>query len=218
MPQLEYDDSQYHTGDYKSFSLFVYRSLLSNKAPVLDKLHLNLGPDCPVIDIGIWIDVAVSSHVRELKVDIRSSLEGSVSFPSSLYTSDTLETLVLVNSVLLNVPFSVRLPSLKRMCLKVVDYVDNTFLPSLLSGCPNLEDLYMERHDGDATMDATVVVPSLQRLSMYDINYGTCGRCVIDVPSLKYLDYCSTTFVKLRICPSWSRHVFALIMKLPRSF
>lgn len=186
VPQLQYNDIN-HNGDYKSFSQFVYRSLLSNKAPVLERLHLNLGPHCPAIDIRLWIDVALSHRVRELEIDIHSSKEGSVTLPRSLYTSDTLETLVLGNFIILNVPSSVCLPSLKVLHLKGVDYVDNTSLPNLLSGCTNLEELFVERHLRDETTDATVVVPSLQRLSMIDIYSATCGRYVIDVPSLKHL-------------------------------
>lgn len=186
VPQLEYDDSN-HIGDYKIFSQYVYRSLLSNKAPVLEYLHLNLGMDCPVIDISLWIDIAVSRRVSELKIDIRSCQEVSFSLPSSVYTSETLETLTLVNYVYLDVPVSVSLPSLTSLTLENVDYVDEQTLPRLLSGCPNLEELFVQRHEADETMDATVVVPSLQRLTMLDIFSGTRGRCVIDVPSLKYL-------------------------------
>ncbi|CAB79489.1 putative protein [Arabidopsis thaliana] len=186
--ELEYDDS-YHTGDYKSFSQFVYRSLLSNNAPVIKHLHLNLGPDCPAIDIGLWIGFALTRRLRQLKINIRtSSNDASFSLPSSLYTSDTLETLRLINFVLLDVPSSVCLPSLKVLHLKTVDYEDDASLPSLLFGCPNLEELFVERHDQDLEMDVTFVVPSLRRLSMIDKNYGQCDRYVIDVPSLKYLN------------------------------
>ncbi|ESQ54656.1 hypothetical protein EUTSA_v10027384mg [Eutrema salsugineum] len=189
IPNLEYDDST-HIGDYKSFSQFVYRSLLSNKAPVLESLHLNLGADCPVIDIGLWIDIAVSRRVRELEISISSSVKGSVSvsLPSSLYSSETLETLRLISCVLLDVPVHVRLPALKTLSLRLVDYIDDTALPRLLSGCSRLEGLLVERYDGDTTTDVTVVIPSLQRLTMLDQNSGTAGRFVIDAPCLKYLN------------------------------
>lgn len=188
VPQLQYNDIN-HSGDYKNFSQFVYRSLLSNKASVIEHLHLNLGPECPAIDIGLWIGIALSRRLRELEINIRSSFENvSFSLPSSLYTSDTLETLRVINFVLLVVPSSVCLPSLKVLHLKTVDYEDDASLPNLLSGCPNLEELCLERHDQDSEMDFTVVVPSLRRLSMMDENYVECGRYVIHVPSLKYLN------------------------------
>lgn len=197
VPQLKYDDSSY-IGDYKIFSQYVYRSLLTNKAPVLEYLHLNLGYDCPVIDIRLWIDIAVSRGARELEIGIRSCKEVSFSLPSSVYTSETLESLTLTHYVYLDVPVNVCLPSLTSLSLENVDYVDDTTLPRLLSGCPNLEELFVQRHEGDETMDATVVVPSLQRLTMLDTNSGTCGRCVIDVPSLKYLSITENVSYNLR--------------------
>ncbi|XP_023634867.1 F-box/FBD/LRR-repeat protein At4g26340 isoform X2 [Capsella rubella] len=189
VPQLRYDDTNHNgIGDYTIFSQFVYRSLLSNKAPVLQHLHLNLGARCPAIDIALWIDVAVSRRVRELEVLIRSPWNVSFSLPSSVYTSDTLETLRLIDFVLLNIPSSVRLPSLKVLHLRTIDYVDDASLPSLLSGCPNLEELFVERHEEDLVMGVTVAVPSLQRLSMLDRNDVNGSRYVIDAPSLKCLN------------------------------
>ncbi|CAA7025385.1 unnamed protein product [Microthlaspi erraticum] len=187
VPQLEYDDRN-HIGDYKIFSPYVYRSLISNKAPVLEYLHLKLGRDCPAIDISLWIDIALSRRVRELEIVIRSCHVRFYSLPSSVYTSETLESLTLNNCVLLDVPVRVCLPSLKSLSLKLVDYVGNASLPRLLSGCPNLHVLFVQRYAEDATMDSTVVVPSLQRLTILDTNHATCGRFEIDVPSLKYLN------------------------------
>ncbi|XP_013742308.2 F-box/FBD/LRR-repeat protein At4g26340 [Brassica napus] len=184
--KLSYDDSD-HTGDYKNFSQFVYRSLLSNNAPVLDKLHLKLGPDCPFIDVDLWTNIALTRRVRELEIDLFSK-EESFNLPNSLYTSETLEILTLISCVLVNVPSSVCLPSLKTLKLDRVDYTDNATLPRLLSGCPNLEVLFLERHVGDETTDSIVVAPSLQRLTMLDTHAGTCGRFMVDVPSLKHLE------------------------------
>ncbi|CAN8325996.1 unnamed protein product [Cochlearia groenlandica] len=186
MPILEYDDSN-HIGDYKIFSQFVYRSLLSNKAPVLDKFELSVGSECPCVDIGLWIDNTVSRRVRDLEIEIRSIKEEFVSMPSSLYNSDTLVALRLIDFVLLNAPLSVCLPSLKILSLECVNYKDDGTLPRLLSGCPNLEDLLVERCEGDTTMNSIIVVPSLQILTLIDTCSGKCDRNVIDAPSLKYI-------------------------------
>ncbi|KAJ4899510.1 F-box/FBD/LRR-repeat protein [Raphanus sativus] len=120
-------------------------------------------------------------HLRELHIHIRSSKKGSVTLPSSLYTSETLQRLTLTKFVFLDVPVHVRLPSLKILSLESVTYANKTSLQSFLSGCPNLEVLSVERRFQDPPMDVNVVVPSLQRLYVV----RTCGTYVLNVPSLK---------------------------------
>ncbi|KAG5407125.1 hypothetical protein IGI04_013244, partial [Brassica rapa subsp. trilocularis] len=189
VPGLSYDHSN-HNGDYKSFTQFVYRSFLSNKAPILEHLHLSLGPDCPSVDIGLWINLALSRRVGELHIHIVIPYpkKVSVTLPSSLYTSENLQRLSLTNCVFLDGPVHVLLPSLKTLSLKTVTYTDNTSLQIFLSGCPNLEVLSVEdRYDGPP-MDVIVVVPSLQRLHMSHGNIETRGTYVLDVPSLKSLE------------------------------
>ncbi|KAF8082186.1 hypothetical protein N665_0845s0044, partial [Sinapis alba] len=121
--------------------------------------------------------------------------KGPVTLPSSLYTSETLQRLTLINCVFLDVPVHVRLPSLATLSLKFVTYANNTSLQRLLSGCPNLEVLsvVVEHRIGDPPiedppMDVSLVMPSLQRLHMSDSSSGTRGLYVLDAPSLKYLD------------------------------
>ncbi|KAF2532012.1 hypothetical protein F2Q70_00033115, partial [Brassica cretica] len=172
------------------FKQFVHRSFLSNKAPVLAHLHLSLGRDCPSVDIGLWINLALSRHVRVLHIVIPYPKKGPVTLPSSLYTSEKLQRLTLIKCVFLDVPVHVRLPSLKTLSLKLITYADNTSLQRLLSGCPNLEGLsvVVEQCIGDPPVDVNIVMPSLQRLHMSHANIETRGTYVIDVPSLKCLE------------------------------
>ncbi|KAF3590951.1 hypothetical protein DY000_02027358 [Brassica cretica] len=172
------------------FKQFVHRSFLSNKAPVLAHLHLSLGRDCPSVDIGLWINLALSRHVRVLHIVIPYPKKGPVTLPSSLYTSEKLQRLTLIKCVFLDVPVHVRLPSLKTLSLKLITYADNTSLQRLLSGCPNLEGLsvVVEQCIGDPPVDVNIVMLSLQRLHMYHANIETRGTYVIDVPSLKCLE------------------------------
>nr|VDD40412.1 unnamed protein product [Brassica oleracea] len=65
------------------FKQFVHRSFLSNKAPVLEHLHLSLGPDCPSVDIGLWINLALSRHVRVLHIVIPYPKKGPVTLPKT---------------------------------------------------------------------------------------------------------------------------------------
>ncbi|KAF2532642.1 hypothetical protein F2Q70_00033116 [Brassica cretica] len=130
VPGLKYDDIN-HNGDYKLFKQFVHRSFLSNKAPVLEHLHLSLGPDCPSVDIGLWINLALSRHVRELHIhiDIPYPKKGPVTLPpSSLYTSETLQRLSLTNCVFLDGPVHILLPSLKTLSLRRQHVSTKTFI------------------------------------------------------------------------------------------
>ena len=189
VPGLSYDHSN-HNGDYKSFTQFVYRSFLSNKAPILEHLHLSLGPDCPSVDIGLWMNLALSRRVSELHIHIVIPYpkKVSVTLPSSMYTSENLQRLSLTNCVFLDGPVHVLLPSLKTLSLKTVTYADNRSLQIFLSGCPNLEVLSVEDRYDRPPMDVIVVVPSLQRLHMSHGNIETRGTYVLDVPSLKSLE------------------------------
>ncbi|CAN7095391.1 unnamed protein product [Brassica rapa subsp. narinosa] len=159
-------------------------------APVLETLDLNLGSKCQAIDVGNWIETAVVCHrVQAIIAIIRPSNERGtmISLPSSMYTCETLETLELYDCFRLDVPFSVRLPSLKTLKLVDVDYADNkvSSLTRLLSGCPNLDFLLVHHDNLDV---ALMVPPSLGKLIMYNNGRNQKGSgFVIDAPSLVWL-------------------------------
>lgn len=196
VPKLEYECCQ---NQEQKFTKFVYRTMLLNKAPVLERLDLKihkLGPECNAVDVGIWIDIAVSRKVSALGVDICIYRQGSIScFPRSLYSCETLESLTLTNhhSFLVDVPSEVCLPSLRKLCLMVVDLAVNASLHRVLSGCPNLEELSLTRLDcvqgADQSMDFTIDVPSLKILSVIDKRRSveSSNGYVINAPSLTYL-------------------------------
>ncbi|KAF3493552.1 hypothetical protein DY000_02056573 [Brassica cretica] len=132
------------------------------------------------------VSTAVVCHrVQAIIATIRPSDEKGtmISLPSSMYTCETLETLDLCDCLRLDVPFSVRLPSLKTLVLIDVEYADNkvSSLTRLLSGCPNLDSLFLV-HDN---LDVALMVPSLRKLRMYNNGrYQKGGGFVIDAPSL----------------------------------
>lgn len=193
VPKLEYDFTSQNIK-------FVYRSLLQNKAPVLESLHLknlSLNPECRAVDIGGWINIAVSRRVRELEISINYSDE-RFRLPSSLYTCETLEsfTLTIKHCALVVAPFAGCLPSLKKLHLRCIGKADNASLLRLISGCTNLEELCLARPDDDGdyimihkaghTIDYTVDVPSFRRRkifeSMFDHMFGKGSSNVINAP------------------------------------
>ncbi|KAH0896982.1 LOW QUALITY PROTEIN: hypothetical protein HID58_046550 [Brassica napus] len=153
------------------YRVSVHKNLLSHRAPIIESLRLKfcLGSLQPE-DIKQWV---VSRCVRVL--------------------STTLVTLKLEgNKILVDVPPTVCLPSLATLQLLCVTYFDEASLRMLLSNCPVLEDLVIERDTADDNAKGlVVVVPSLQRLSL-QIDGGCCSYdgYVIDTPSLMYFkDY-----------------------------
>jgi len=186
VPKLKFNSNYHFT---HQFSENVGRSLFLHKAPVLESFHLKVcdinddRPACDDIDIGIWIGIAFERHVRELVLDL--CLQKSVRFPISSMFS-TLETLILKYLALVDVPSPVCMKSLRTLHLDCVNFKHNESFSNLISGCPNLEDLFMyQYYPLDVVMNFIIVAPSLKRLVIID--YREAGGYVINAPTLKYL-------------------------------
>ncbi|KAF8093009.1 hypothetical protein N665_0393s0011 [Sinapis alba] len=195
VPRLVYDDSHENIKK-ESFSRFVDRSLLLHEAPLLDYLHFKLSQkSTDVDDIGVWARTISRRHVRELVIEIdRSSCTTQAILPKSLYTvSGMLVTLKLNNMVLLDDVLS--FPSLKKLSLDNIMYQGgDESINRLLSNCPVLEHLLVNRGPDDNVTVFTVRVPSLKILYMRDLKDSYGGEMlVIDSRSLESLtiDDCS---------------------------
>lgn len=182
LPKLEYRD-------------FIDKNLPLHKAPVLESLVLKscnaelFRPE----NIKLWVGIVVSRCVRELTLSIRYNSPRNKPFvplPSSFYTCcSSLTALKLKGeSIFVDVPQSVNLPSLKTLKLRDVTYLNDDSLRLLLSNCTALEELFIDRYgEADDNVRALVVKNStLQRLTlkMYSEHLGV--QHVIVTPSLKY--------------------------------
>ncbi|CAA7047964.1 unnamed protein product [Microthlaspi erraticum] len=117
--------------------------------------------------------------------DYRIKAEPHVSLPRSLYTCSSLTTLKLQGkSILVDVPPTVCLPSLKTLELQCVTYVNEDSLHLLISKCPVLEDLVIK--EGGNVRAIVVKAPSLQRLVLVIGERCSSDGFVIVTPSLKY--------------------------------
>ncbi|KAL1195676.1 F-box/FBD/LRR-repeat protein [Cardamine amara subsp. amara] len=184
VPKLEFESND------QKFAENVTRSLLSHKAPVLESLQLKLSDKCDAIDVKLerWAGIAIARNVREFVLKIFLSFGPSVTLPSSLFCSDTLETLKLNNGISLIVPFSASMKSLRTLHLHCVRYKDDESIRNLLSGCPNLEDFLLHLDYTEYATNVIIVAPSLKRLSICDYSRGVePGGYVINAPCLKYL-------------------------------
>ncbi|XP_010473935.1 PREDICTED: putative FBD-associated F-box protein At1g05080 [Camelina sativa] len=195
LPELEYIDSDYKQlpGKKKeSIWWFLDESLQLHKAPLLQRLIIELGPGCPVdvdADIIKWIAYSDELKVNQLYFKL-SWLSVPIILPESLYVCDTLVDLTISDKILLDVPSPVCLPALKYICLHYIVYKDEDSLVRFLSGCHALEYLYVERHDNDALKNFRVEVPSLKTLEYTYVKLGTNnvgnmgGSLVIDAETL----------------------------------
>ncbi|CAA7047949.1 unnamed protein product [Microthlaspi erraticum] len=196
LPKLEYDDYEIicPLSSWLRYDEFIDKNLPLHRAPVIESLVLRFCHGClsQPKKIKRWVGIAVSRFVRELSIGYFCSNRKPhdvLSLPSSLYTCNSLMTLKLEGeTILVDVPRIVCLPSLKTLKLQRVTYSNEDSLGLLLSHCPVLEDLLIQRHDeGDNVRALVVNVPSLQRLSLrIGIECSSSDEYVIVTPCLKY--------------------------------
>lgn len=141
VPKLEFESY----GNIYKFAEDVTRSLLSHKAPVLESLQLNIRDYFDGVYIGIWATIAFARHVREFVLDLNFLHGPPVRLPCSLFCFDTIETLKLKDNILLDVPSSVSMKSLRTLHLQSVVYRGDVSVRNLFSSCPNLEHLVVRR-------------------------------------------------------------------------
>ncbi|XP_019085580.1 PREDICTED: F-box/FBD/LRR-repeat protein At3g52680-like [Camelina sativa] len=188
VPKLEFDSDNYQE-DIAKFLENVGKFLLSHKAPVLESLRLKVTDKTEetrcVINVGVWVGIAVVRHVRKLVLDL-FLFKSSVRFPTSVLFSDTLETLQLKYSVLVDVPSRVCMKSLRTLHLYHVSYKDGESIRNLISGCPNLEDLLIQGGTCKVVLTLLIEAPSLKRLWIH----GQIGgrKTMINAPCLEYLE------------------------------
>lgn len=175
---------RYDNADHVRFLRFVERSLVLNTALVLQSLHLKLDQQCSDEEVEFWIRTAVKRGLGELRFEYSYMIDEPSRLPQSLYTCGTLVVLKLQNVSLVNVRFPVRFQLLKTLHLDKVIYLDNETPQKLLSCCPILEVLDLDRADYDNVKSFSLRVPSLQRFDYY--GGGDGSELVMNTPSLKY--------------------------------
>lgn len=200
MPKLEYnfiEQDYYESHERKNLVNFIDLNLPLHRAPVIESFSLKLSKGSsevikPTV-IKMWVLIAVSRCVRELSLDLNSTcMYWSTCMPSNLYTCKSLVILKLIDEVLVDIPRMACLPSLKTLFLQRVTYSNENSLHLLLSCCPVLEDLVLEKGDGDASgfRDPErgkwwVIVPTLQRLNLTISRCSEFDELMINTP-LKY--------------------------------
>ncbi|KAL0897637.1 hypothetical protein Bca101_081598 [Brassica carinata] len=157
VPKLEFVDNKY--GSDLAIRDFINKNLPLLKPPVIETFRLKCFSPFPLEDITQWVGITVSRLIVELDIDCQYYWSGNFSLllPSSLYTCESLLTLKLKGEkILLDVPRTVSLPKLKTLYLGRVTYLNNDCFRLLISYCPVLEDLVVERNGQDNTKTIAV--------------------------------------------------------------
>lgn len=168
VPKLEYYDAP------RSSTTFIHNFFLFHKAPVLKTMSVKLAQHHRPTDIEIWFRFAVARGVRTLSFhQCPLGSKEAIRLTGSLYTCQTLVTLRLLDTFIVDVPLTIRFPSLKTLMLKRVDFSSDEIVPRILSGCPVLEDLSIVRVNNGNVKTFTIMVPSLLRLTVWDSKHGS---------------------------------------------
>ncbi|KAG7620526.1 FBD domain [Arabidopsis suecica] len=190
LPKLEYHNTNYSASEEQRLRSFINLNLQLHRAPIIESLRLkfSLGRSIKPQNIKQWIIIAVFRCVRELSINLFPlyCIENPAKLPSSLYISKSLVILKLKDQILVDVPRMAYLPSLKYLLLKRVTYKDSNSLHQLLSSCPVLENLVVERDEYNHDETLSITVSSLQRLTLKISRGGSFDELVINTLSLKY--------------------------------
>ncbi|XP_020869801.1 putative FBD-associated F-box protein At5g56410 [Arabidopsis lyrata subsp. lyrata] len=179
------------SGKSQRMRRFIDRNLPLHISPLVESFRLVLFTEVfQPQDIKLWVEIAISRCVEELSVTFtRFKGKPNALLPSSLYTCKSLVTLKLKKNILVDVPHVFCLPSLKTLHLERVTYADEESLQRLLTNCSVLEDLVVERHQGDNVRKFSVIIPTLLSLSFTVWSGCSSDGYMIDTPSLKYFKY-----------------------------
>ncbi|CAA7062520.1 unnamed protein product [Microthlaspi erraticum] len=189
-PDVMLDDDD---ESYESFRSFVYESLLSNDAQILDRLHLKLSRIDSASHINFWVKSAVYRSVRKLRIHLFGK---TLELPSCLSGSAcvTLKSLILREVRIEVVPPWFRLPSLKSLHLLSVTFSDNESASSLLQICPDLEYLVLHQTKVfGSNVPALSTYKTLKSLTLRDVSINDVPSW-LRLPSLKALHLLSVDF------------------------
>lgn len=167
VPKLEYEFNTSQDSDQdKRLLLFINIFLPLHKAPVLETLRFKIGENArAIVDIGAC---AANKHcLRELIIESDYS---PLSTPTKVLLpklgfGEMLATLRLTNADLPDANSPIYFPSLKKLSLISIKYHNSDLsVYKLLSACPVLQDLDVERCEDDNVKTFLIRVPSLESL------------------------------------------------------
>ncbi|XP_028079079.1 FBD-associated F-box protein At2g26860-like [Camellia sinensis] len=163
----------YSNEQSSGFVDFVDRLLLLRNSSNVNKFHLQCqyGYHNPY-RLNSWICTVIKLNVKELVLNFKTD-QLVVELPQSLFTSVNLVVLKLAGDVCFGFPMPVFLPSLKVLHLHTLTFLDDDSFQNILSGCPVLEELDIERTNlWDNIKTLCICSSTLKKLRLYN---NFCG-------------------------------------------
>ncbi|XVF78363.1 hypothetical protein PTKIN_Ptkin14bG0125400 [Pterospermum kingtungense] len=147
----------------RKFVHFVDRVLFLKKSASVEKFSLNCQPIYGQSCINKWICTAMEQGLQEVDISVTEiSKEYLVKLPCGLFLMKTLKILKLHRGIMVDVPVSVCLPSLKILHLLLVKYASAESISCFVSGCPSLEELHIDvRISPVNMMNLNISIPTL---------------------------------------------------------
>ncbi|KAI8012020.1 FBD-associated F-box protein [Camellia lanceoleosa] len=153
---------------------FVDRLLLLRNSSNVNKFRLQCryGYYNPY-RLNSWICTVIKLNVKELVLNFKID-QLVVELPQSLFTSVKLVVLKLAGDVFFGFPMPVFWPRLKVLHLHSLTFLDDDSFQNILSGCPVLEELDIERTNlWDNIKTLCICSSTLKKLHMYNNFCGT---------------------------------------------
>ncbi|XP_033129411.1 F-box/LRR-repeat protein 13-like [Brassica rapa] len=183
---LDLDTEDFNT--HETFVSFVDNFLERNRGSSIHLFKVTYDSSYKPDLVNRWVDTAVRLKVEHL--DISDDLPAQdIMMNPTVYTCSSLVSLRIVGLIIPSLE-RVSLPSLKDIVLIVVEYTNPWALEKLISQCPVLESVSIDRIYGDGMPILRVCSQSLLSFMHYwDKNDDYEKDCIveIDAPMLKCL-------------------------------
>ncbi|KAK6934413.1 Leucine-rich repeat 2 [Dillenia turbinata] len=190
--KFEFCDYNYRH-DVEWFTDFVDGVMINCEALKIHSFRLKSWKRMDCSRVYNWICSAIMWRVEVL--DLTLNMTDPIYLPRSFFFCKSLVGLVLNGEFVLDVPFRACFPSLKRLDLRSVLFVDDESVERLFCGCPMLEELIVFRTVWDGVRVFKISSHSLKMLYLQvTTSYWTKSIrnyeyvLVLDAPNLAKLE------------------------------
>ncbi|CAK9166648.1 unnamed protein product [Ilex paraguariensis] len=171
IPNLEFDDTLLFTAEESKrhpvatcFMNFVDKVLDLHDVSYITNFSLKCSEDYDLSRVDAWISTVMKKNVQEL--DLYFFMNYPIALPRCLFTSESLKVLKLTYEITFDIPTDAHFPNLRVVHLTSVLFQDGNSTQRLISGCPVLEVLVIDKSGIDGIEVFNVCSPTLKRFTL----------------------------------------------------